>query len=111
MTTNHSKRIERIFEILLDEKNDRKANSLERDILEVVVSLFDRYQDGIIPFNEIWFHLQDKTNGTINEYKKHEMETEIYGTIYKTTLSKTLRDRFGAKDPKTRDSKTRVLGF
>jgi hypothetical protein len=29
------------------------------------------------------------------------METEIHDTIFKTTLAKTLRDRFGAKDPKT----------
>jgi hypothetical protein len=105
------KRIERIFEILLDEKNDRKANSLERDVLEVVVTLFDEYQDGIIPFNEIWLNLLDKTNGTINDYKKHEMETEIYNPIYKNTLSKMLRDKFGAKDPKTREAKIRSLAF
>ena len=35
------KRIERALEILLDEKKDRKANSLERDMLEVVVDLFE----------------------------------------------------------------------
>jgi hypothetical protein len=61
------RRIEKIFEILLNEKNDRKANSLEREILEVIVSLFVNHSDGIILFNEIWFHLLDKTNGTINE--------------------------------------------
>jgi hypothetical protein len=105
------RKIERIFEILLDDKNDRKANSLEREILEVVTSLFGNHSDGIIPFNEIWFHLLDKTNGTINEYKKHEMETEIHGTIFKGTLAKILRDRFGAKDPKIRNSKTRCLAF
>ncbi|MER5174413.1 MAG: bifunctional DNA primase/polymerase [Candidatus Nitrosocosmicus sp.] len=109
--TRSQQRIEKIFEILLDEKNDRKANSLERDVLEVLVSLFDRYQNGLIPFHDIWSQLEDKTNGTINEHNKHELETEIYGTIYKNTLSKTLRDRFGAKDPKTRDSKTRYLVF
>ena len=105
------KRIERIFEILLDEKNNRKANSLERDILEVIISLFDIYYDGIVPFNEIWLKIIEKTNGTINEYKKHELETEMYGTIYKTTLSRMLRDKFGAKDPKTRNSNTRALEF
>ena len=55
--------------------------------------------------------LADKTNGTINEHKKHELETEVYGSIYKNTLSKMLRDKFGAKEPKTRDSKTRSLVF
>jgi hypothetical protein len=106
------RRIEKAFEILLDEKNDRKANSLERDALEVIVFLFEYYKNGIIPFNTIWFHLQDKTNGTINEYKKHEMETEIYGAIYKNPFARMLRDRFGAKDPKTRgDFKTKSLAF
>ena len=57
------------------------------------------------------FHLTDKTNGHVNEHKKHELETDVYGSIYKTTLSKTLRDKFGAKDPKTRDAKMRSLAF
>jgi len=109
--TRTQKKIERIFEILLDEKNNRKANSLERDILEVIVSLFKIYNDGIVPFIDIWIQLKDKTNGSINEFKQHEMETEVYGTIYKTTLARMLRDKFGAKDPRTRNSNTRVLEF
>jgi hypothetical protein len=104
-------KIEKIFEILLDEKNDRKANSLERDVLEVIVSLFKIYYDGIVPFIEIWFQFKDKTNGSINEFKQHEMETEVYGTVYKTTLARMLRDKFGAKDPRTRNSNTRALEF
>ena len=39
------------------------------------------------------------------------METETYGTIYKTTVSRTLRDRFGAKNPPKRNSKQRSLAF
>ena len=109
--TRTQKKIERIFEILLDEKNNRKANSLERDILEVIVSLFKIYNDGIVPFIDIWIQLKDKTNGSINEFKQHEMKTEVYGTIYKTTLARMLRDKFGAKDPRTRNSNTRVLEF
>ena len=38
--------MERVLENLLDEKNDRKANSLERDILEVIVTLFGEHPDG-----------------------------------------------------------------
>jgi hypothetical protein len=104
-------RIERVFEILLDEKNDRKANSLEMDILEVIVTLFGEHPDGVIPFNDIWFHLTDKTNGHVDDNKKHELETDVYGSVYKTTLSKTLRDKFGAKEPKTREAKIRSLAF
>lgn len=39
------------------------------------------------------------------------METESYGMIYKTTVSKMLRDRFGAKNPVTRDANIRCLVF
>jgi hypothetical protein len=109
--TKSQQRIERFFEKLLDEKNGRKANSLERDVLEVVVSLFDACPDGIIPFNDIWLHLTNKTGGHLNENKSHILETDAYGSIYKTSLSKALRDKFGARDPKTRDSKTRFLAF
>jgi hypothetical protein len=66
------------LKLYLMKKNGRKANSLERDILEVTVSLFDEYQNGVIPFNEIWLHLIDETNGHINQYKEHELETKIY---------------------------------
>ncbi len=96
---------------MLDEKNGRKANSLERDVLEVVVSLFEEHVDGTIPFNDIWLHLTNRTGGHINENKPHVLETEAYGPIYKASLSKALRDKFGARDPKTRDSKTRFLAF
>ena len=52
--------MERVLQNLLDEKNDRKANSLERDILEVIVTLFGEHPDGVIPFNDIRFHLTEK---------------------------------------------------
>jgi hypothetical protein len=60
-----------------------KQIHLKREVLEIIVSLFEFHQDGIIPFNEIWHHLKDKTNGQINPYKEHELETEIHGTILK----------------------------
>jgi hypothetical protein len=103
--------IQAALEKLLDEKHDRKANSLERDALEVIVELFDEYADGIVPFYEIWRSMEGKTNGHINEYKTHQLETELHGTIYKTSFSKMLRDKFGAKDPPARESNTRSLWF
>jgi hypothetical protein len=105
------KTIEKSLEILLDEKNNRKANSLERDILEVVVDLFEEHYNGVIPFNEIWTNLIDKTNGHTPQFKEDGLETEVYETIYKMTISKILRDKFGAKDPTIRNSKSRSLSF
>ena len=96
------RRIEKALEMLLDDKNDRKANSLERDVLEVVAELLKGHPNGIIPFHSIWKELTIKTNGILNSLKEHELETEAYGTIYKRTISNMLRDKFGAKPPKTR---------
>jgi hypothetical protein len=104
-------KIERALEKLVDEKHERKANSLEREALEVIVNLFEEHTDGLIPFRSIWDSLAERIGGHINQYKNNEMETEIYGTIYKATLSKMLRDRFGAKDPISRKASERYLVF
>ncbi len=104
-------RIEKALEMLLDDKNDRKANSLERDVLEVVAELLKAHPNGIIPFHSIWKELTIKTNGILNSLKEHELETEAYGTIYKRTISNMLRDKFGAKPPKTRTANMRSLVF
>jgi len=106
------KRVRRALEKLIDEKNQRKSNSLEGILLEVVSYLLNQYSDGVIPFSLIWSALKDKTNGVENEYKENQMETEMYGTIYKMSISKILRDRFGARDPLTRrSSSVRSLVF
>jgi len=95
----------------LDDKNSRKANLLERDVLEVVSLLFEEYRDGVIPFSEIWELLKDKTNGEENPNNKNKIKTESYDSIYKRSIFKMLRDKFGAKDPITRDAKVRSLVF
>lgn len=105
------KKIERLFEILLDEKNKAKANSLERDVLDVVVDLLNVYPNGRIPFSVIWITLRDKVNGHEIPYRSNEMDTEMHGTIYKRFISNLLRDRFGATNPNTRNAKFRELVF
>ena len=68
-------------------------------------------QDGVIPFNEIWFHLTDKTNGHINEHKKHELETDIYGSIYKTPFQGCYGTNLEQRIPKQEMLKSRSLAF
>lgn len=92
-------------------KKDRKANSLERDMLEVVTCLFEGHPDGVIPFSSVWEALREKTNGQIYQFNENATETEAYSTIHKRTVSKTLRDRFGAKNPQKRNSNQRSLVF
>ncbi len=73
--------------------------------------IFKDNPSGVIPISSIWEALKEKTSGHINQFKEHKMETEAHGTVYKTTVSKTLRDRFDAKDHKPRNSKQRSLMF
>lgn len=103
--------VERSLEKLIDEKHERKANSLEREALEIIVSLFDDHPDGFIPFYKIWDSLTEKLDGHINPHKNNQMETEMYGSIYKETFSKMIRDRFGAKNPANRNAIMRILSF
>ncbi len=76
--SKYQRRIEKALEMLLDDKNDRKANSLERDVLEVVDELFAKHPNGIIPFCDIWTSLRDKINVDVNPYRENELETEAY---------------------------------
>lgn len=109
--TNALSRIEYAFERLLDEKSNRKASSLERETLEVIVELFAYYPDGKLPFARLWSNLSEKLGGTLSDSKPQEMSTDGYGILYKQTISKTLRDRFGATDPTVRAASERCLQF
>jgi hypothetical protein len=106
------RRMEIVFETLLGEKKSKKANSLEREVLEVVEQLFIDNPNGKVPFANIWNNLAEKIGGSVNYlYRPNEMETDLYGTVYKGSLSKMLRDRFGASDPEKRNAKERFLQF
>jgi hypothetical protein len=109
--TKAQKKVENALEILLRDKQKRKENSLEKVLLEVVFELFDEHKDGNIPFYEIWDLLREKIRGESNFYKPHEYDTEAHGTIYKQTVTKILRNQFGAKDSDKRSSTTTFLYF
>jgi hypothetical protein len=112
--TKFQTRLENALEKLLDEKNLRKSNSLERDLLEIVDNLLAANglnETGIIEFSEIWNKLVEKTNGQIDEFKSNQLDTEMYGRLYKRTISNILRDKFGAEDPKHRNATRRFLCF
>ena len=72
--------------------------------------IFKDNPSGVIPISSIGETLKEKVVILIL-LKKNKKETEAYGIFYKTTVSKALRDRFGAKNPKTRSSKQRSLSF
>ncbi|WP_458719205.1 hypothetical protein [Candidatus Nitrosocosmicus sp. R] len=102
--------VERVLEKLLDEKNTRKANSLEREILEVVIDLIEKeHADGIIPIPKLWDEIITRTNSTKNQFDESNVISESHGTISKNSLLKMISDRFGAKEK--RYSSVRCLCF
>jgi hypothetical protein len=52
-----------------------------------------------------------QSNGYLNSLKEHELETKAHRTVYKRTISEMLRDKFGAKEPKTRTANMWSLVF
>ncbi|HEX5186698.1 MAG TPA: hypothetical protein VFV86_07390 [Nitrososphaeraceae archaeon] len=109
--TEHQHEVEKVLEILINAKQNRKENSMEKSILEIILVLFNKYSDGNIPFNEIWNLVTKNINGEVNPLKGNEFETDNHGTIYKRTVSKILRDKFGATDSKKREAKVTYLYF
>lgn len=55
--------------------------------------------------------IKEKSNGVYNSLKDNEFETENYGTIYKKTISRIIRDKFGAKDSEKRSAKITYVYF
>jgi hypothetical protein len=104
-------RIENVLEIILNEKQKNKENSLEKLVLDSVIIVFDNYHDGNLPFNEIWDLVIEKSNGEKDYFKNNEFHTEKYGTLYKKTISKILRDKFGGKDSEKRSAKISYVYF
>lgn len=108
--TKFLSKVVRVLETLLDEKNTRKANSLEREILEVVMDLIkEGHKDGIIPIPNLWDGIIRKTNSARNQFDDSNVISESHGTISKNSLLKMVRDRFGAKEK--RYSSVRCLCF
>ena len=84
--TDFQSKLEKALEILLDEKNTRKANSLEREILEVIIDLIRKeHTDGIIPIPKLWDEIMKKTNSTRNQFDESNVISESHGTISKNT--------------------------
>ena len=110
-SSNSQERIEAALEALLNDKQKRKENSLDKILLECILELVVQHSDGKIPFIEIWEELKSKLSGTSLVFREHEMETEAFGTISKRSISQSLRNKFGAKYPEKRNANAVILVF
>ena len=97
------------LEIFINQRIERKSNSLEASLYRIVKSFVDEfiknYQHPVNPvqvipiqYSNIWNHIiNGGISGTLNPNKTTEYITASYGTIYRDTLSKMIEDQFGAK--------------
>jgi hypothetical protein len=86
---------------ILDLKNQKKQNTLEAALLPIVVNLISEHGIQFL-FNLFWSSLKENIPGKEDEKKPNEYHTEDYGTIFRTTITNTLRDIFAVETKHTK---------
>ena len=102
---NETKSLEIVIATLqkfLDLKNQRKESTIESALLPIIVNLISQYGNEF-PFSTFWSYMTDSIPGRDDDKKPNEYHTEEYGTIYRTTITNTLRDIFGVKTKHRKD--------
>jgi hypothetical protein len=96
------------LEYFINQRHERKSNSLEAALYPVIEALLHAKYDsskekicnfGELMFSEIWDSIV--TNGYLPGYydpkRPNEYDTTDYGKLYKRTISNTITDAFGAR--------------
>ena len=98
------------LKIFVKQRRERKSNSVEAVLYPIIKELIDdlgtMHNLISIPFSMIWGKITDysRIEGNYDFNTPNQFETSDY-IIYKNTLSKLIRDKFGAKlDRKTKGS-------
>lgn len=83
--------LENTFQKLLEIKNNKKDFSLESALIPIIIDLMYESKIKKIKFSDFWQRMMNTIRGKLNEYKPNEYNTEDYGTIYRNTVTNTLR--------------------
>jgi len=107
------KEVEDTLQIFLDEKNEKKSNSIEAALLPLIQDLLSKESaknDNRIPVSRIWERIKTDIDGSSPTNKPDEFHTD-YGTLYRNTITKLIGDKFGATPTTIGHNKTRALKF
>jgi hypothetical protein len=97
------------LQTFLSRKNKRKKNTaIEPVIYGIVLDLVSRLGK-TIPTRQVWQAIKDSVPGSYDEKKPNEYQTQDYDTIYRSTISKTISDNFGAEREHRRDGNVFVF--
>ena len=91
--------VEQTFQKFLDSKNTKKSTSLEAILIPVIIDLVEEKGNEVFS-SEVWNYVKDHLEGTPNPYEADEYRIADY-TLYKTTITKMLEDKFGAESKHT----------
>jgi hypothetical protein len=89
-------KIEKTFQTFLDIKNSKRARSLEAILIPVIIELVER-ENNQVSSSRIWEFIKGNIDG--EPYGPDEYHIADY-TLYRTTVTKLLEDKFGAEPPK-----------
>jgi len=88
--------IEQTIQTFLDIKNSKRARSLEAILIPVIIALVER-EGNQVSSSRIWEFIKENIDG--ESYGSDEYHIADY-TLYRTTVTKLLEDKFGAEPPK-----------
>jgi hypothetical protein len=89
------KEVEQTFQTLLDIKSEKKSINIELILIPPLVDLVESNGTALIPSRDVWSFLKSNFDPN-NELEYDKIAISDY-TVYKTTITRILEDKFGAK--------------
>jgi hypothetical protein len=96
--TEARKEIEQTFQTLIDLKNGRKAKSIEATLIPVIINLVEE-KGNEVSSSIIWNYVTEHIEGEFPYGSTNECHIADY-ILYRNTITKILKDKFGAEPPK-----------
>jgi hypothetical protein len=100
--TNAEYEIECSLQKLLDEKNQRKRNSIEATLYPIIINLLSENGKAIYS-SQIWNSIIQNIEGAYDEKKPNEFQSYDFGTLYRNTITNIICDEFGANRKHTKN--------
>jgi hypothetical protein len=100
--------IQQMLQRFIDEKRQAKRNSKQAILYPVVMSAITLYGNQVT-VGQIWERLQTDIDGRLVDGREDAYQIEGIGIIYRNTLSKFLKDKFGAKTSPSHNDSRRLL--
>jgi hypothetical protein len=79
----------------LEEKKEKKVFGLEASLYPLILNLVSRHGYELA-VSQIWSEMIDNFEGSYDDEKPNQFQTDEYGILYKNTMTKIIVDKFGS---------------